>query len=49
MSKDLGDVDYNEDEYRRCANTVVEYIMSHSKNEIPKIENEFSVILRKII
>ena len=42
-------IDYNEDEYRRCANTVVEYIMSHSKNEIPKIENEFSVILRKII
>ena len=42
-------IDYNEDEYRRCANTFVEYIMSHSKNEIPKIENEFSVILRKII
>ncbi len=42
-------IDYNEDEYMRCANTVVEYIMSHSKNEIPKIENEFSVILRKII
>ena len=41
--------DYSEEDYQKCASVVCDYIMSHSKNEIPKIENEFSSTLRKII
>ena len=40
--------EYSEEDYKRCVNVIGEYIMSHSKNEIPKIENEFNNILRKI-
>ena len=41
--------DYSKEDYERCANVISDYIMSHSKNEISKIENEFGSILRKII
>lgn len=46
----LADVnaEYSEEDYKRCVNVIGEYIMSHSKNEIPKIENEFNNILIKI-
>lgn len=40
--------EYSEEDYKRCVNVIGEYIMSHSKNEIPKIENEFINIVRKI-
>jgi len=40
---------YSEEDYERCASVICDFIMSHSKNEIPTIENEFSSILRKII
>lgn len=41
--------EYSEEDYEKCANVICEYIMSHSKNEIPKVENEFSSTLRKIV
>lgn len=41
--------EYSKEDYERCANVISDYIMSHSKNEIPKIENEFRDILSKII
>ena len=41
--------EYSKEDYEKCANVICEYIMSHSKNEIPKIENEYSSTLRKII
>jgi len=41
--------EYTKEDYEKCANVICDYIMSHSKNEIPKIENEFSSTLRKII
>ena len=41
--------EYSKEDYERCANVISDYIMSHSKNEISKIENEFSSVLRKII
>ena len=40
--------EYSEDDYKRCVNVIGEYIMSHSKKDIPKIENEFINIVRKI-
>lgn len=40
--------EYSEEDYKRCVNVIGEYIMSHSKNDIPKIENEFINIVRKI-
>lgn len=43
------DREYSEEDYEKCANVICDYIMNHSKNEIPKIENEFSSILRKIV
>lgn len=41
--------EYSKEDYEKCTNVICDYIMSHSKNEISKIENEFSSILRKII
>ncbi len=41
--------EYSEEDYEKCASVICDFIMSHSKNEIPTIENEFSSILRKII
>lgn len=41
--------DYSDLDYERCANTITDYIMSHSKNEIPEVENKYRDILRKII
>lgn len=41
--------EYLKEDYERCANVISDYIMSHSKKEIPKIENEYSSVLRKII
>lgn len=41
--------EYSEEDYEKCANIICEYIMSHSKNEIPRIDIEFSSVLRKII
>lgn len=43
------DKEYSVEDYEKCASVICDYIMSHSKNEIPKIENEFNEILRKII
>lgn len=43
------DREYSEEDYEKCASVICDYIMNHSKNEIPKIENEFSSILRKIV
>jgi len=43
------DKEYSEEDYEKCASVICDYIMNHSKNEIPKTENEFSGILRKII
>mgnify|MGYP006347649695 CR=1 FL=1 len=40
---------YSKEDYERCASVISDYIMSHSKNEIPRIEMEFSSVLRKII
>ena len=40
---------YSTEDYERCASVLSDYIMSHSKNEIPRIEMEFSSVLRKII
>lgn len=41
--------EYSNEDYEKCANKICDYIMSHSKNEIPKIESEYSSTLRKII
>lgn len=41
--------EYSEEDYERCANVISDYIMNHSKNDIPKIQKEFSSTLRKII
>lgn len=41
--------EYLKEDYERCANVISDYIMNHSKNDIPKIQKEFSSILRKII
>ena len=41
--------DYSDADYERCANTITDYIMSHSKNEIPKVQNIYNNILSKII
>lgn len=41
--------EYSNEDYEKCVNIICDYIMSHSKNEIPKIESEFSSTLRKII
>lgn len=41
--------EYSKEDYERCASVISDYIMSHSKNEIPRIDIEFSSVLRKII
>ena len=41
--------EYIKGDYEKCATVISDYIMSHSKNDIPKIENEFRNILSKII
>lgn len=41
--------EYTEEDYEKCANGICNHIMSHSKNEIPKVQKEFSSTLRKII
>ena len=41
--------EYSKEDYERCASVISDYIMSHSKNEIPRIEMQFSSVLRKII
>ena len=41
--------EYSEEDYEKCASFICDYIMSHSKNEIPKIESKFNEILRIII
>ena len=41
--------EYSKEDYEKCASVISDYIMSHSKNEIPRIEMEFSSVLRKII
>lgn len=41
--------EYSEEDYERCANVISDYIMNHSKKDIPKIQKEFSGILSKII
>ena len=41
--------EYSKEDYEKCASIISDYIMSHSKNEIPKIEIEFGSVLRKII
>lgn len=43
------DKEYSEEDYEKCASFICDYIMSHSKNEIPKIESKFNEILRIII
>ena len=40
---------YTKYDYEQCANTILDYIMSHSKNEIPKIQKMYNDILKKII
>jgi len=40
---------YSKEDYERCANVISDYIMNHSKNDIPKIQQQFSSTLRKII
>ena len=41
--------EYIKEDYEKCATVISDYIMNHSKNDIPKIENEFRNILSKII
>ena len=41
--------EYSKEDYEKCASVISDYIMSHSKNEIPRIDIEFSSVLRKII
>ena len=41
--------EYSREDYEKFANVISDYIMNHSKNDIPKIQREFSSILRKII
>ena len=41
--------EYSKEDYERCANVISDYIMNHSKNDIPKIQKQFSSTLRKII
>ena len=41
--------EYLKEDYERCASVISDYIMSHSKNEISRIEIEFRNVLRKII
>lgn len=41
--------EYSDEDYEKCANAISDYIMNHSKNDIPKIQKEFSSTLRKII
>ena len=40
--------EYSKEDYEKCANVICDYIMSHSKNEIPKVESKFSKVLSKI-
>ena len=41
--------EYLEEDYEKCVNIISDYIMNHSKNDIPNIQNKYSNILRKII
>ena len=41
--------EYSKEDYERCANVISDYIMNHSKNDIPKIQQQYSSTLRKII
>ena len=40
--------EYSEEDYKKCKITIWDYIMSHSKNEIQKVESKFSKVLSKI-
>lgn len=41
--------EYSDEDYEKCANTISDYIMNHSKNDIPKVQHIYNDILRKII
>ncbi|MBP3595936.1 MAG: hypothetical protein J6J60_00830 [Clostridia bacterium] len=41
--------EYSKEDYEKCANVISEYIMNHSKNDIPIVQREFSSTLRKLI
>jgi len=41
--------EYTDEDCEKCATTISDYIMNHSKNDIPKIESRYNEILRKII
>lgn len=41
--------EYSIEDYNKCESIIGEYIMSHSKNDIPNIENKFRGILGKIV
>ena len=40
--------EYDQEELKKCENQVVEYIMSHSMNEISKVERRYRNLLQKI-
>lgn len=41
--------EYSKEDYEKCANIICDYIMSHSKNDIPRVQKQYSSTLRKII
>ncbi len=45
---EIDDRDYTNEELRQCQNQVIEYIMSHSKNEISNVKSKFENVLKKI-
>lgn len=45
---EIDDRDYTNEELRQCQNQVIEYIMSHSKNEISNVKSKFESVLKKI-
>lgn len=40
--------EYDQEELKKCENQVVEYIMSHSMNEISIVERRYRNLLQKI-
>lgn len=40
--------EYDQEELKKCESQVVEYIMSHSMNEISKVERRYRNLLQKI-
>lgn len=45
----LEDKDYTKDEIGHCEKQITSYIMSHSMNDISKVESKYDDILRTLV